>query len=89
MRMFAMLRAMDAFVGEQDDNTGDGGAAQDVVTCQCGAPVEPDALKKQTLPDGSPMWPAPMCRPMCWRCLVAALRRLDAELKRQPGKASE
>ena len=55
MRMFAMLRAMDAFVGEQDDNTGDGGAAQDVVTChRCGAPVEDEARATQADGAGQP-----------------------------------
>ena len=48
MRMLDMPRAMDAFVGEQDDNTDDGGAAQDVVTChRCGAPVEDEARATQ------------------------------------------
>lgn len=84
MRMLDMLRAMDAYVGDQDDNTDDG-AAQDAVTClTCGAPVEDDALEAQTMPDGSLMWPQPFCR----ACLVAGLRRLDAELKRQPGKGA-
>lgn len=56
---------------------------QDTVTChECGAPVEPDALARQTMADGALMWPEPFCR----ACLMAGLRRLDAELKRQPGK---
>ena len=81
MRMLNMLRAVDAFVGDQDDNTDDS-AAQDAVTCpRCGAPVESDALARQTMADGTLMWP----RPFCAACLLAGLRRLDAEL-RQPGK---
>ena len=130
MRMLNMLRAVDAFVGDQDD----GGAVEpdielcqccldagemtmlastecgqcgaricdgclengmccecraqrerDAVTChKCGAPVESGALARQTMADGSLMWP----QPFCWRCLVAGLRRLDAEL-RQPGKDGE
>ena len=49
MRMFAMLREMDALIGNQDDNTDtDGDAAQDVVTChRCGAPVEDEARATQ------------------------------------------
>ena len=55
MRMLDMPRAMDAFVGEQDDNTGDGGAAQDVVTChRCGAPVEDEARATQADGAGQP-----------------------------------
>jgi hypothetical protein len=127
--MFNMLRAMDAYVGDQDG----GGAVEpdielcqccldagemttlastecgqcgaricdgclendmccecraqrerDAVTCHtCGAPVESDVLARQTMADGSLMWPQPFCRAH----LLAGLRRLDAEL-RQPGKDS-
>lgn len=53
------------------------------ITCPtCGAAVESDALARQTMADGELMWPRPFCR----ACLLAGLRRLDAELKRQPGK---
>ena len=80
MRMLNMLRAMDAFVGDQDDGGVEEVAREAPVTCPtCGAPVEDDALEAQTMPDGSLMWPQPFCR----ACLVAGLRRLDAEL-RQP-----
>lgn len=55
------------------------------VTChKCGAPVESDALARQTMADGALMWPRPFCR----ACLLAGLKRLDAEL-RQPGKDGE
>ena len=58
---------------------------QDAMLCPtCGAPVESDALDKQTMPDGSLMWPQPFCR----ACLLAGLKRLDAELKHQPGKGA-
>ena len=50
---------------------------RDAVTCHtCGAVVESDALKKQTMADGSLMWPEPFCR----ACLLAGLRRLKAWL---------
>lgn len=64
-----MLRAMDAYVGDQDD----GGA----ILCRtCGAVVESDALARQTMADGTLMWPEPFCR----ACLLAGLRRLKAWL---------
>ena len=106
MRMFNMLRAMDAFT------THDRGGVEEVtqaanephgasctcdacmdrderlftvwhedddapVTChKCGAPVEDDALARQTMPDGALMWPEPFCR----ACLLAGLKRLKAWL---------
>ena len=82
MRMFNMLRAMDAFT-EHDSGGVEEVAQAAPVTCPtCGAPVEPDALEAQTMPDGALMWPRAFCR----ACLVAGLRRLDAELRRQPGE---
>ena len=63
MRMLNMLRAMDAFVGDQDDGGVEEVAREAPVTCPtCGAPVEDDALEAQTMPDGSLMWPQPFCR---------------------------
>lgn len=76
MRMFNMLRAMDAFVSNQD-GSGAAGVTQADETChKCGAPVESDALARQTMADGSLMWPQPFCR----ACLLAGLRRLKAWL---------
>ena len=69
MRMLDMLRAMDAFVGDQDD----GGA---ILCHTCGAPVESDALARQTMADGALMWPEPFCA----ACLLAGLERLKAWL---------
>ena len=47
MRMLDMLRAMDAFIGNQD--------ADDVVTChRCGAPVEDEARATQADAAGQP-----------------------------------
>ena len=77
MRMLNMLRAVDAFVGDQDDGGVEEVAREAPVTCPtCGAPVEDDALEAQTMPDGSLMWPEPFCR----ACLLAGLRRLKAWL---------
>lgn len=50
---------------------------RDAVTChKCGAVVEDDALARQTMADGTLMWPEPFCR----ACLLAGLRRLKAWL---------
>lgn len=50
---------------------------KDAVTChKCGAVVEDDALARQTMADGTLMWPEPFCR----ACLLAGLRRLKAWL---------
>lgn len=88
MRMFNMLRAMDAFT-EHDSGGVEEVAQAAPVTCPtCGAPVEDDALEAQTMPEGSLMWPQPFCRPFCRVCLLAVLRRLDAELWR-PRAAGE
>ena len=87
MRMLDMLRAMDAYVehdsGGVEELARDTGACdaadadEPTVTChKCGAPVESDALARQTMADGSLMWPQPFCR----ACLLAGLKRLKAWL---------
>ena len=82
MRMLDMLRAMDAYVAHDSGGVEELAQAAPVTCPTCGAPVEDDALEAQTMADGSLMWPRAFCR----ACLLAVLRRLDAELRRQPGE---
>lgn len=55
------------------------------VTCHlCGAPVEADALKVQTMADGGPLYPAGW---MCKAHFVAGTKRLAAAIEREQRRA--
>ena len=87
-KLFGMLRAMNAFIGEQDDNTDtDGGA--DVVTChRCGAPVEDEARATQADGAGQPkigVWLFDAHMRLFADRLLAAIYAPDEELDGEDG----
>ena len=70
MRVFNMLRAMDAHVGDQDDGA--------ILCHKCGAPVEDDALALQTDADGRSRLAPGEGIWYCRDCFMAGLRRVKA-----------
>ena len=85
MRMLDMLRAMDAFIGNQD--------ADDVVTChRCGAPVEDEARATQADAAGQPklgVWLCDAHMRLFADRLLAAIYAPDEELDGEDGGLDE
>ncbi len=71
MRVFDALRAMDAYVGDQDSGA--------IICHKCGAVVDDDARAAQADSAGGPMLTQWYCRAP----LVAGLRKLQREISAQ------